>query len=68
MFYLLIVYMIFVIVFAVFSAIGIYHLWRFGYVGDFTKPAITVYIIVSICIIALTVIAIISRSWPIAIG
>ncbi|MCX6812554.1 MAG: hypothetical protein NTW79_02955 [Candidatus Berkelbacteria bacterium] len=68
MFYLLLAYIIFIIIFAVFSAIGIYHLWRFGYVGDFTKPAITIYIIVSVCIISLTIIAIASRSWPVNIS
>ncbi|MDD3086454.1 MAG: hypothetical protein PHH45_00690 [Patescibacteria group bacterium] len=60
---LLISYIIFVIGFIAFSASGIYHLWRFGYIGDMTKPAIYIYIFMSASIIVLTFFAISFRSW-----
>jgi len=62
---LLVSYFIFLIGFAIFSAAGIYHLWRFGYIGDLTQPAIIFYIVVSAGVIALTIVAICFRSWPI---
>ena len=42
---------------------GIYHLWRFGYVGDLTKPAIVIYVIISGSVIILTLFAMSLRSW-----
>jgi len=65
MVYLLLIYFIFLLLFAVYSIIGIYHLWRFGYVGDLTKPAIVLYLIFSLAIIALTFLLIFSRPWPV---
>jgi len=61
---LLICYFIFLAVFVVFSAFGLYHLWRFGYVGDFTKPAIIIYVVSTITVIVFTLIAISLRAWP----
>lgn len=60
---LLICYFIFLLGFIAFSASGIYHLWRFGYVGDLTKPAMIFYIAISISVIIITIIAISIRSW-----
>lgn len=64
MFYLLIVYIIFILLFAVYSAVGIYHLWRFGYVGDLTKPVIIFYSLITATIITVSLVLIATRSWP----
>jgi len=61
---LLVSYFIFLVIFIIFSASGLYHLWRYGYVGDLTKPAIMIYIIVSVVVIVFTLFAISLRSWP----
>jgi len=65
---LFISYFVFLVGFAIFSASGLYHLWRFGYVGDLTKPAIIIYLISSIAVIVITVIAMSLRSWPATIS
>jgi len=65
---LLICYFIFLVGFIIFSFSGLYHLWRFGYVGDLTKPAITIYLILTIAIIVITLIAMSFRSWPTTIS
>jgi hypothetical protein len=61
---LLISYILFLVGFVIYSFSGIYHLWRFGYVGDLTKPAIFIYIFISASVITLSFIAISLRSWP----
>jgi hypothetical protein len=68
MFALLISYFVFLVLFFIYSIAGIYHLWRFGYVGDLTKPAIVIYVMVVVSIIAVTVFAISLRSWPMGIS
>ena len=68
MIFLVISYLIFLAGFIIFSLAGIYHLRRFGYVGDFTHPVIISYVILSAIIIILTLITITFRSWPTAIG
>ncbi|PIU24486.1 hypothetical protein COT12_00770 [Candidatus Berkelbacteria bacterium CG08_land_8_20_14_0_20_39_8] len=67
MIFLLICYFISLLIFAAFSASGIYHLWRFGYVGDLTKPVIFLYVAVSITTIILTLTIMSFRSWPSAL-
>lgn len=62
MLYLLILYIIFILGFIVYSAVGIYHLWRFGYVGDLTKPVIIIYSIVASTLIVLSLISILTRT------
>ena len=62
--YLLFIYLIFILVFSVYSAIGIYHLWRFGYIGDLTKPVIFAYIGAVVLILIITTILIFTRPWP----
>ena len=64
---LLICYFIFLIGFIIYSVIGLYHLWRFGYVGDLTKPSIVIYVVLSVTTITFTLMAISLRSWPTAI-
>jgi ABC-type spermidine/putrescine transport system permease subunit II len=64
MIYLLIAYIVFLVGFVIYSAAGIYHLWRFGYVGDLTKPAIIIYLIISSVIIAFSILILFSYSWP----
>lgn len=59
--YMIIFYLIFVIIFAAFSIAGLYHLWRFGYVGDLTHPVIIVYSVLATIIISLTIIFIVGR-------
>jgi hypothetical protein len=65
MIFLLLAYFLFLIVFAVYSTVGVYHLWRFGYVGDLTKPFIFAYIAVSAIVIIITLIFILTRQWPV---
>ena len=55
---LIVAYVVFVIIFTVFSLVGIYHLRRYGYAGDLTKPIILVYSILSTLIIIASFIAI----------
>ena len=62
--FLLILYILFLLGYIIYSVIAIYHLWRFGYVGDLTKPAIVFYIAISLVIIALSFILIATRQWP----
>ncbi|OQA04596.1 MAG: hypothetical protein BWY68_00209 [bacterium ADurb.Bin400] len=61
MWYFLIFYLIFLLGFLIYSIAAIYHLWRFGYVGDLTKPAIAVYTALSILIVASTLLYIAIR-------
>lgn len=65
MIYLLLLYILFIIGYIIYSAIAIYHLKRFGYVGDLTKPVMIIYSVVSASIIILSFIIIATRSWPI---
>lgn len=64
MFFILIAYIIFLLGFIIYSAVGIYHLWRFGYVGDLTKPAIVIYSVVALAIIIISMVLIILEDWP----
>lgn len=50
MIYLVVLYILIVLFFAAYSMVGIYHLWRFGYVGDLTRPFAIVYSIVATAI------------------
>ena len=61
---LLVSYLVLLVGFFAYSAAGIYHLWRFGYVGDLTKPAILIYVFASLAVIILTLIGMIFRPWP----
>ncbi len=45
MIYLVLVYLLFLVAFGVFSYFAIYHLWRFGFVGDATRTMIVVYLV-----------------------
>lgn len=55
------VYILFIIVFLVFSAAGIYHLNRYGYAGDMSKPAIIFYSIASLAVIFLSLFYVLSN-------
>jgi hypothetical protein len=63
--FILIAYFIFIIGYIIYSVAGIYHLWRFGYIGDLTKPAVIFYIIASSIVIIFTVTLILFRPWPV---
>lgn len=63
--YFLATYFLLLLVFIGFSVAGIYHLQRFGYVGDFTKTAIVIYVGSSLAIIVISLILISFRQWPI---
>lgn len=65
MLYFLILYIIFIVIFLIYSAMGIYHLWRFGYVGDFTKPVIIIYSVLAAAIIIFSLVLILTRQWPV---
>lgn len=64
MIYFLVLYFVLLTGFIIYSAAGIYHLWRFGYVGDLTKPAIFIYIILVSLVIIASLILIFAQSWP----
>lgn len=64
MIYLLAIYIVVLIIFCLYSALGLYHLWRYGYIGDLTKPAIVVYILISAVLIITSFIVIAFRPWP----
>ncbi|OQB05917.1 MAG: hypothetical protein BWY19_00696 [bacterium ADurb.Bin212] len=61
---LLLFYIFYLIAFIVYSALGVYHLWRFGYIGDLTKPVITAYIVISAIVILFSIVIILTRQWP----
>lgn len=65
MLFILLIYVLIVIAYAIYSVLGIYHLWRFGYIGDLTKPVIIVYISISLLMILFSVAVILTRPWPI---
>ncbi len=64
MVYILTAYIIFLLAFIIYSAVGIYHLWRFGYVGDLTKPVVITYSVLALLIIIMSIILISLEQWP----
>ncbi len=64
MIFVLVFYILYLLAFIAFSAMGIYHLWRFGYIGDLTKPVIITYSTISIIIIIFSIVVIATRDWP----
>jgi|GEM_PF-761795 len=56
---LVVIYALFVITFLIYSLVGNYHLRRFGYAGDLTKPVILIYTVISTVVIIVTVLTII---------
>ena len=52
------------VLYAIYSAMAIYHLRRFGYVGDLTKSVSVVYILLSVMVIVFSIILITTRNWP----
>lgn len=55
----LVTYLIFILIFIIFSVAGIYHLWRFGYSGDLSKAIIVIYSFLSAGVIVTSLIMII---------
>ena len=53
----LIIYLLFLVVFAVVSFFGLYQMWQFGYVGDASKRIIALYILISAAIVLVSIIA-----------
>jgi len=51
---MIITYLIILLVFVLYSAMGIYHLWRFGYSGDASKKVIIIYSAIALLIIVTT--------------
>lgn len=51
---IIILYLISLIGFIIFSIAGVYHLWRFGYSGDLSKPAIIIYTLASTAVVLLS--------------
>lgn len=64
MIYILLIYFLLLAGYAIFSIAAIYHLNRFGYVGDLTKPVIILYSILSISVIIISLVLIALRDWP----
>ncbi|MCX6806608.1 MAG: hypothetical protein NT135_00575 [Candidatus Berkelbacteria bacterium] len=52
----LVIYLIFLVGFAVFSSFAIYHLWKFCCVGDLCKPIAVSYLIVCGAIVVISLI------------
>ena len=65
MIFLLIIYFIFLTGFIIFSILGLYHLWKFGFRGDMCKIVMITYSIVSGLIIFFSLIIILSLNWNI---
>jgi len=65
--FIVLIYVLFVLLYLVFSAAGIYHLLRFGYVGDLSKPVAVFYIMFSAAIIVFTVIYLLGVDWSLSI-
>lgn len=55
------IYILFIIIFLIFSVAGIYHLNRYGYAGDMSKPAIILYSIASLAVIFLSLYYVLSN-------
>jgi len=49
--YLVLGYILIVLIYLTYSAAGIYHLWNYGYVGDWTRKIIIIYSILSVAVI-----------------
>lgn len=49
-------YLVFIAIFLFYSIAGLYHLWRFGFAGDLTRPVIFLYSLLSALIIVTTLI------------
>lgn len=49
--FLIAAYGLFILIYLVYSLVGIYHLRRFGYAGDLTKTIIFIYSLLSVVII-----------------
>jgi len=58
-----IIYLLFVLGFIVFSILGLYHLWKFGFRGDMCKIVMVTYVIVSGIIIFFSFVIILSLNW-----
>ena len=59
MLYVLAFYLLFLIVFGIFSYLALYHLYEYGYIGDATKKVMFIYIFVSLAIILTTIVLVI---------
>jgi len=60
---LLIIYLLFLVGFIVFSILGLYHLWRYGFQGDMCKIVMITYSIVSGLIIFFSLMIILTLNW-----
>ena len=56
-------YLVFLLLYLIFSVAAVYHLWRFGYVGDLTKTAIIIYVLLSAIVIAISLVSISTVNW-----
>jgi hypothetical protein len=63
MIWLLLLYFIFLIGFAVFSLFGIYQAWRYSFRGNVSKVILVSYVIVSIAIILISLSIISTLQW-----
>lgn len=61
--YLVLFYILFLLLFLGFSAAGLYHLIRFGYAGDLTKPVAIFYIVFSAIVIIITILFLLGLDW-----
>jgi len=60
---LIIIYFIYLFGFIIFSILGLYHLWKYGFHGDMCKIVMITYIIISGLIIFFSLIIMLSLNW-----
>lgn len=63
MVYIIIIYILLLLIYFVYSFAAVYHLFRYGYAGDLTRPIALIYIILSAVIIIFTIIFLLGRDW-----
>lgn len=57
------IYIAITLAFLVFSAAGVYHLWRFGYSGDLSKIIIMIYSVLSLAVVITSAVIISFRAF-----
>ena len=66
--YSLTIYLLFVTVYILYSIIAIYHLKRFGFVGDLCDKIAYIYSFISVVIIVSSLILVLTRDWSTGIS
>ncbi len=56
-------YFIFLVVFTLISIFIFYHIFRFGYKGDFSIPMMSIYMVLSLLVLGITFYYIVVLDW-----